>query len=180
MASPGDAGQKFDLGEACDVLSRTPAVLNSLLSGLPDAFTSCGTEDNWAPFDVVGHLIHGELTDWIPRARIILEQRENRTFAPFYRLAQFELQNGKSLSDLLIDFHRLRHESLETLQSWNLTGDQLALEGIHPELGSVTLAELLASWVAHDMTHTRQIVAHIAKQFGPFVGPWKEYLSILN
>jgi DinB superfamily len=180
MASPGKRQEDFDLDTAYDILFRTPAVLNSMLSGLSDSLTTGGAEDNWAPFDIVGHLIHGELTDWIPRARIILEQGENRTFVPFDRFAQFELSKGKALNHLLAEFEMKRHENLETLRSWNLSDEQLVLTGVHPELGEVTLSELIASWVAHDLTHIRQIVVHLAKKFGPSVGPWKDYLSILD
>jgi len=180
MASPGNATNKFDLGAATDMLSRTPSVLIALLATQPEKITAGGTEENWAPFDIVGHLIHGEMTDWIPRAEIILEQGEDRTFVPFDRLAQFEASKGKSIDDLLKEFHRARHQSLETLISWHLSDEQLGLTGVHPEFGEVTLSELIASWVAHDMTHIRQIVTYLAKKFGPHVGPWKEYLSILD
>ena len=151
-----------------------------MLAGLSEDWTTGGTRDNWAPYDIVGHLIHGELTDWIPRARIILEQGENRTFVPFDRLAQFELSKGKSLGDLLDDFEAKRRQSLDTLQSWNLTEEQLTLKGIHPEFGDVSLSELIASWVAHDLTHIRQITQVMAKQYTDAVGPWREYLSILE
>lgn len=180
MALRGNVEGKFDLGRAKDLLSRTPTVLMWMLATQPDEMVKGGTEDDWAPFDVMGHLIHGEITDWIPRARIILGQEESMTFEPFDRLAQFEASEGKSIDELLKEFHRVRHESLETLIFWNLTDEQLKLTGIHPEFGEVTLSELIASWVAHDMTHIRQIVTYLAKKFGPHVGPWKEYLSILN
>lgn len=180
MASPGNAQDIFDLDTACILLSRTPAVLNALLSGLSNDIRTSGKPDDWAPFDIVGHLIHGELTDWIPRAEIILRQGEDRKFVPFDRLAQFELSKGKSLKELLTEFELKRTESLETLRSWNLSDEQLELKGVHPEFGEVSLSELIASWVAHDMTHIRQIVTYLAKKFGPHVGPWKEYLSILD
>ena len=132
-----------------------------------------GTENEWAPFDILGHLIHGERTDWIPRARIILAQGDDRAFVPFDRLAEFQASKGKSIDELLKEFHQVRHESLETLISWNLSGEELALKGVHPEFGEVSLSELIASWVADDMTHIRQIATCIAKRFGPYVGPWK-------
>jgi hypothetical protein len=134
----------------------------------------------WEPFDVVGHLIHGEETDWIPRARIILEQGENRTFIPFDRFAQFERSKGKSLANLLDEFEKLRAENIDTLRSWNLTEEHLDLEGIHPELGTVTLRQLLATWVVHDLNHIRQIVTAMAGKYSGEVGVWKEYLSILK
>lgn len=151
-----------------------------MLAGLSDDMTTGGTDDNWAPYDIVGHLIHGEVTDWIPRGEIILRQGEDRTFVPFDRLAQFELSKGKSIGELLDDFEAKRRESLTELRSWNLTDDQLKLKGIHPEFGEVTLSELIASWVAHDLTHIRQITQCLARKFSGEVGPWKKYLSILQ
>jgi len=171
---------KFDIERAAEILERTPATVRSLLAGLSDDWTGGGIEDSWAPFDIVGHLIHGEVTDWIPRAEIILEQGENRTFVPFDRLAQFELSKGKSLDELLDDFEAKRRQSLDTLQSWKLTDEQLELKGIHPELGDVSLSELIASWVAHDLTHIRQITQFMAKKYTDEVGPWRHYLSILD
>jgi DinB superfamily len=136
--------------------------------------------ENWNPFDIVGHLIHGEETDWIPRAEIILAQGKNRTFLPFDRFAQFEKSQGKTLSELLETFVRLRKENLEKLQQMNLTSEQLKLKGIHPELGEVNLEQLLSTWVVHDLTHLRQIVIVLAKKYSENVGVWKEYLSILQ
>ena len=132
------------------------------------------------PFDIVGHLIHGEETDWIPRARIILEHGDKQTFVPFDRFAQFENSKGKSLTQLLDEFAKLRAENLDTLRSWSLTDAQLDLEGMHPELGRVTLRQLLATWVVHDLNHVRQIVTAMAKRYEGEVGVWKEYLSILK
>ena len=180
MVSPGNVVKEFSPDAALEVLSRTPAVLNAILTGMPDGLILGGTEESWAPFDIVGHLIHGEVTDWIPRSEIILRQGDDRTFVPFDRLAQFEISKGKSLADLLAEFAERRTESLATLRSWNLSGERLALTGNHPEFGEVTLSELIASWVAHDLTHIKQIVTYLAKKFGANVGPWKEYLSILD
>jgi len=129
---------------------------------------------------VLGHLIHGEETDWIPRARIILANSDDRTFTPFDRFAMFENSKGKSVKQLLDEFDRKRIESLDTLRSWNLTDEQLDREGVHPELGSVTLRQLLATWVVHDLTHLRQIVTIMAKRYETEVGVWREYLSILQ
>ena len=134
----------------------------------------------WNPYDVVGHLIHGEETDWIPRARIILAQGDNRTFVPFDRFAQFEKSKGRSLAQLLDEFAKLRVENIETLRSWNLTDAELDLEAIHPELGPVTLRQLLATWVVHDLNHIRQIVTAMAGKYASEVGVWREYLSILQ
>ncbi|HSK73571.1 MAG TPA: DinB family protein, partial [Pyrinomonadaceae bacterium] len=128
----------------------------------------------------IGHYIHGEETDWIPRAEIILAQGENLTFKPFDRFAQFEKSKGKTSSELLETFANLRQRNIEILKSWNLTDEQLNLKGIHPELGEVTLKQLLATWVVHDLNHIRQIVTVMAKQYAEDVGAWKEYLSILK
>jgi hypothetical protein len=172
---------KFDLKNAVDVLSATPLTLRSMLSGLSEKWTATnGDTGDWQPFDVVGHLIHGEETDWIPRARIILAQGENQTFEPFDRFAQFEKSKGKSMADLLGEFEEARTRSLAELRSWNLSDEQLELTGIHPELGEVTLSQLLATWVVHDLNHIRQIVTSMARRYDSAVGVWKEYLSILN
>jgi len=172
---------KFEIENAVAVLSATPGTLRALLGGLSDGWTSSSdNSDSWQAFDVVGHLIHGEETDWITRARIILEQGENRTFVPFDRFAQFDNSKGKSLSDLLAEFEEARAKSLSELQSWNLTDEQLELKGMHPELGEVTLGQLLATWVVHDLNHIRQIATSMACRYDTEVGPWKEYLSILK
>lgn len=171
----------FQLSQAVEILSQTPSTVKSLLGNLSEEwiFASDG-ENSWRPFDVVGHYIHGEETDWIPRAEIILAQGENPTFEPFDRFAQFEKSKGRTLPELLETFTDLRRKNIETLKSWNLTEEQLNLKGIHPELGEVTLEQLLATWVVHDLTHIRQIVTVMAKQYAENVGVWKEYLSILQ
>jgi hypothetical protein len=172
---------KFDIEKSCQVLARTPATLRSLLAELSDDWTAGkGDVYDWAPYDVIGHLIHGEETDWIPRARIILEHGEARSFTPFDRTAQFERSSGKPLRVLLDEFAELRSENVRTLTSWDLTDEQLALTGIHPELGRVTLSQLIAAWVVHDLGHIRQVVTCMAGRFGGEVGPWKQYLSILG
>lgn len=171
----------FQLSQAIEILSQTPATVKSLLGNLSDEwiFASDG-EKSWTPFDVIGHYIHGEETDWIPRAEIILAQGENLTFEPFDRFAQFEKSEGKTFSELLDAFADLRRKNIKTLKSWDLTEEQLRLEGIHPELGEVSLEQLLATWVVHDLTHIRQIVSVMAKQYSENVGEWKNYLSILR
>jgi len=171
---------EFQLDQAIDILSRTPATLSSLLRGVSDEWTM-GNEgsDTWSPYDVLGHLIHGEETDWIPRARIILEHGESRAFEPFDRFAQFERSKGKSPGELLDEFETLRKRNLIALEEMKITSDQLARRGTHPELGSVTLGELLATWVAHDLSHIAQAVSVMCKQYSEAVGPWKEYLPIL-
>ena len=172
--------QKFQIEKAIEILEQTPATVNSLLGNLSNDWALSKTTDNWNPFDVIGHYIHGEETDWIPRAEIILAQGETTTFEPFDRFAQFEISKGKTLVELLDIFAELRQKSLETLKSWNLTDEQLRLRGIHPELGEVTLEQLLSTWVVHDLTHIRQIVTVLAKQYTENVGVWKAYLSILQ
>jgi len=171
---------KFQIEQAVEILRQTPEALYSLLGNLSDDWTEKEDSENWNPFDIVGHFIHGEETDWIPRAEMILAQGENRTFPPFDRFAQFEKSEGKSLSQLLETFAGLRKENLEKLQQMSLTDEQLKLKGIHPELGEVNLEQLLSTWVVHDLTHIRQIVIVLAKKYSENVGVWKEYLSILQ
>ena len=171
---------KFQIEQAVEILRQTPETLNSLLGNLSDTWTEKEDSETWSPFDIVGHFIHGEETDWIPRAEIILAQGENRTFVPFDRFAQFEESKEKSLSELLETFAALRKENIEKLQKMNLTGEQLKLKGIHPELGEVNLEQLLSTWVVHDLTHIRQITIVLAKKYSENVGVWKEYLSILQ
>ena len=171
----------FQLSSALQLLRRTPAVLDALLAALPDEWTRV-TEGpgTWSGFDVVGHLIHGEQTDWIPRARIILASGEARPFEPFDRFAQFETSSGKALADLLVTFRALRARNLATLESWQLTEEDLARTGTHPEFGRVTLAQLLATWTVHDLGHIAQIVRTMASRYGTDVGPWRAYLRILG
>ncbi len=171
----------FDLTDAFVLLRRTPPALRALLTDLPDPWLK-GTEgpDTWSPFDVVGHLIDGEETDWIPRARIILARGENPAFEPFDRFAHLRRNRATPLPVLLDRFAALRAENLVALEAFRLTPADLALEGVHPELGRVTLAELLATWVAHDLGHIGQVVRVMAKQYGAAVGPWRRYLPVLT
>jgi len=172
---------KIQLDQVVRVLSRTPQTVNALLGDLCDEWAvSSGDEAKWAPFDVVGHLIHGEETDWIPRAEIILAQGENCTFVPFDRVAQFGSSTDKTLDDLLVEFDRLRAENLEKLSAWNLSDNELALKGMHPELGEVTLSQLLATWAVHDLNHVDQLTRALAQRHAGDVGPWTQYLSILQ
>src|SRR5262245_25748787 len=172
---------EFKLGEAFEMLSRTPDTLNQLFRDLPESWV-LGNEgpDTWCAFDIVGHLIHGEETDWIPRAMIILEHGESRTFEPFDRFAQLEKSKGKSLVELLDEFKAWRVRNLSTLKQMNIRHDQLALRGTHPEHGSATLGELLATWVAHDLSHIAQAVRVMCRQYSNEVGPWRQYLPILG
>src|SRR3954453_7409750 len=170
----------FDLTAGIAVLERTPHTLRALLAGLPPEWTEA-TEgpDTWSPYVIVGHLIHGERTDWIPRARIILAQGERR-FTPYDRFAQFRESKGQSLADLLDEFERLRRDNLSTLGGWRLTDAQFRLEGEHPEFGRVTLRQLLATWVAHDLGHIAQTARVMAKQYRDAVGPWRAYLPVMD
>jgi hypothetical protein len=171
----------FHLTHGLDVLERTPATLRALLDGLPEAWTAPNEgPDTFSAFDNLGHLIHGERTDWIPRARIILAQGPNRHFEPYDRFAQYHESRGKSVAELLDEFAHLRAENLITLRSWQMSDRELALDGEHPELGTVTLRQLLATWVAHDLGHVAQTARVMAKQYREAVGPWRAYLPVLG
>jgi DinB superfamily len=171
----------FDLPETLDILGRTPTVVGALLRGTSGSWHALNEgPDTWSAFDVVGHFIHGEETDWVPRARIILEHGDSRPFEPFDRFAQLNRSDGWSLDDLLDKFAELRHGNLETVRSWHLTEAQLALPGRHPELGPVSLQQLLATWAVHDLNHIAQIARVMAKRYTEDVGPWRVYLSVLN
>lgn len=172
---------EFNLTHGIAVLERTPRVMSDMLSGLDDAWTRA-TEgpETWSAYDIVGHLIHGERTDWIQRATIILEQRGDRRFAPFDREAQFHESAGRALDDLLEEFATLRRRNLETVAGWQLTPAQLALTGEHPAFGAVRLEELLATWVAHDLGHIAQVSRVMAKQYREAIGPWRAYLPIMD
>ena len=172
---------KFQVNQAVEILSKTPLVLKSLLGNLSNEWIeNIDNPQDWSPFDVVGHYIHGEETDWIARAEIILNQSANITFEPFDRFAQFEKSKHKTLDELLETFAQLRQKSLATLASWDLSDEHLRLKGTHPELGEVNLEQLLSTWVVHDLTHIRQIVTVLAKNYSENVGVWREYLSILK
>jgi len=169
------------LDNSIALLARTPSTLDALLRDLPDAWTrSKEGENTWSAFDIVGHLIHGERTDWMPRARIILESGETRPFEKFDRRAQERASAGKSLAQLLDEFAGLRSGNLADLRAMNLSPQQLALRGRHPELGIVTLSELLATWAAHDLTHLHQISRVMAHQYRDIVGPWTQYLGVMH
>ena len=163
------------------LLGRTPAALNALLRDLPDAWTRSNEgAETWSAFDVVGHLIHGERTDWMARAKRILEDGESRAFDRFDRLAQMRESEGKSLDELLDEFTRIRAENLRELRGWNLQPADFTRRGRHPSLGAVTLGELLATWAAHDMTHLHQVSRIMAHQYRDAVGPWIKYLGVLR
>ncbi len=171
---------EFRTDSAIEILGRTPATLNAILRDVPDEWLmSDEGEGTWRAYDVIGHLIHGEETDWIVRAKIILNHGTAKPFDPYDRFAQFELSRGKTANELLDTFERLRRKNLEEL-AHIATPDKLHLRGAHPSLGEVTLAELLAAWVVHDLDHIGQIVRVMSKQYTEAVGPWKAYLSILS
>jgi hypothetical protein len=172
---------EFNLDDGVAVLERTPQVLTAMLSGLPPAWTDA-TEgpDTWSPYDVIGHLIQGERSDWIPRAALILAQGATRKFTPFDRFAQFDASKGKSLGELLDEFARSRAHNVVTLKAMRLDDAKLALEGEHPKFGAVSLRQLLATWVAHDLGHIVQISRVMAKQYRAAIGPWREFLSVMD
>ena len=171
----------FDLTEGVAVLERTPGVLRAMLDGLSAPWIERDEgPETWSPFVIVGHLIHGERTDWIPRARIILEQGADRRFTPYDRFAQFQESAGKSLPALLDEFASVRSHNLAVLNDWQLSNAQLDLTGEHPEFGRVTLRQLLATWVAHDLGHIAQIARVMAKQYRDAIGPWRAYLPVVD
>ena len=189
MSTAGQRGQgcvggralNFDLDSSIEILRRSPGTLRALLDGLNAPWVR-GTEgpDTFSPFDVVGHLIDGEETDWIPRARIILAQGSDLRFEPYDRFRHRSRNIGASLESLLAEFAGLRTQNLNLLRSWNLTAQQLDLPGEHPSLGPVTLRQLLAAWVVHDLGHLAQVARVMAKQYVDEVGPWVPFLPVLT
>jgi hypothetical protein len=171
----------FDLERSLELLERTPAVLHAWLAGLsPDWTTGNEGPETWSPYDVVGHLIHGERTDWMTRLDIILSDRVDKTFTPFDRFAQFRESEGKSLGALLHEFAEVRAANLARVRALALTDADLDRTGIHPTFGLVTARQLLATWAAHDLDHVMQIARVMAKQIDGDVGPWVQFLRILR
>jgi len=171
----------FDLQQTIALLSRTPFALNALLRDLPQTWTLRNEGGKtWSPFDIVGHLIHGERTDWMARARMIMQYGENRPFDPFDRLGQERESQGKSLGELLDEFARLRSENLDALRAMKLQPEDFERRGRHPALGPCTLSQLLATWAVHDMTHLHQLSRVMAYQYREAVGPWSAYLGVLH
>ncbi len=171
---------EFNVEAITATLHQTPGTLSHLLKGLPDDLRlSNEGEGTWGPYDILGHLIHGEKTDWIPRAKIILFAEDKR-FEPFDRFAQEQESVGKSLDDLLGEFASLREHNLDELTLLDLSEENLSKTGIHPEFGKVTLRQLLATWASHDFGHLYQLSRVMAKQYLPHVGPWKKYIRALN
>lgn len=172
---------EYNINKALEILERTPKTLSVFLLNVSDEWVLCNEGDNtWSVFDVVGHLIHGEKTDWMQRLEIILNDSNNKAFESFDRFAQFENSKGKTLSQLLEEFSELRTKNLKHFKALNLSKTELDQKGIHPELGEVTLKQLLATWVTHDLGHIAQIARIMAKQYKEEVGPWEAYIPILN
>lgn len=171
----------FDLQQAADVLARTPATLDAWLRGLPAPWTSCDEGDGtFSAFDVVGHLVHGERTDWMPRLERILAEGESRAFEPFDRFAQKSASRGKDLAHLLDDFAHLRAANLDRLRALGIDDAQLDLRGLHPDFGPVSVRQLLSTWVVHDLGHLAQIARVMARRYSAEVGPWQAYLPVLT
>jgi hypothetical protein len=173
--------RSFALDDAVALLTRTPATLDALLRGLPEWWTHANEGANtWSAFDVVGHLIHGEETDWIPRVNIILQHGESRTFEKFNREAQFEASQPQTLDGRLDQFAALRRENLRALAALQLRDADLDRTGRHPAFGVVTMRQLLAPWVAHDLDHVMQVSRVLGRQYGDDVGPWRAYLRVIS
>jgi hypothetical protein len=179
LAGIKEKKMEFKLDEAIPVLERSPAVLSALLGEVPERWTRAREgPEAWSPSEIIGHLINGERTDWIPRARIILKQESYRRFEPFDRFA--ELKSDRPLRDRLEEFEELRAENVATLRGWNLKDKDLELTGEHPELGTITLRQLLATWVVHDVSHIAQITRTMAREYTEAVGPWTAYFRVLQ
>ncbi len=171
----------FTVEKSIEIPEGTPKVLNDMLQNISDDWTSTNEGgDSWSAYDIIGHLIYGEKTDWMPRAEIILSGKNEKTFKPFDRFAQFEESKGKTLSQLLDEFTILWQNNIERLMAKNISDDDFGNTGIHPAFGEVTLLQLLATWVVHDLNHIAQICRVMAKQYQEEVGPWVEYLGILK
>jgi DinB superfamily len=172
---------KFSLNKSIEILERTPAVLKTLLAGLNDEWVMNNEgPETFSPYDVVGHLIHGEKTDWTVRTKIILEFGLSKPFEPYDRFAQYEESKGKTLQQLLDEFEKLRKENMVWFSGLKLSEADLDKKGMHPILGEVTLRNLLSTWVVHDLTHIAQITRVMAKQYKEELGPWQEFFRILN
>lgn len=172
---------EFNVDKSVQILGRTPSVLKALLQNLHDDWVVNNEgPDTFSPYDVIGHLIHGEKTDWRVRATMIMEYGESKTFVPYDRFAQFDESKGKSLQQLLDEFDKLRTENLEWLVALQLSSEDLDKKGVHPSLGAVTLRQLLSTWVVHDLTHIAQVSRVMAKQYKEEIGPWVEFFRIMN
>ena len=171
----------FTIEKSIEILERTPLVLETMLTGISADWTENNEGgDTWNVFDVLGHLVHGEKTDWIRRMEIILSNAQDKKFGTFDRFAQFEESKGKTLAQLLGEFKSLRKKNIDLLRLKKLTGENLEQKGVHPAFGEVTLAQLISTWTVHDLDHISQISRIMAKQYKEDVGPWAEYLRILK
>lgn len=171
----------FSLNKSIEILERTPKVLELMLENLSDEWTMNNEgPETWSPYDILGHLIHGEQADWITRTKIILSDSDNKAFIPFDRFAQFEESKGKSLTDLFDEFKKARDKNLKFLKGFNLSEEDFDKTGIHPKFGDITLRQLLSTWTVHDLSHIAQIARVMSKQYKDAVGPWVEYLPILQ
>jgi len=171
----------FNIHASLQILERTPGILETLLQNLDENWVmQTEGENTWSPFDVMGHLIHGERTDWIPRMMIILGNGENKKFSPYDRFAQFEESKGKTMTNLLDEFRTARNQNLTILRGIDFTENLLERKGIHPSFGEVTLRQLLATWTTHDLAHLCQITRVMAKQYKEEIGPWVKYFSVFN
>ena len=172
---------KYSIERSIEILERTPAVLNSMLSGIGDDWVMNDEgPETFSPYDVIGHLVHGEKTDWTARTKMILEFGDTKTFVPWNRFAQYEESKGKTLQELLDEFMAIRKENMDWFKSLQLTEADLDKKGMHPKLGPVTLRNLLATWVVHDLTHIAQVARVMAKQYEDEMGPWPEFFRILS
>ena len=172
---------QYSIPKSIEILSRTPATLIQMLDGISEDWTSNNEGENtWSAYVIIGHLIHGERTDWLPRAELILSDNKEKNFTPFDMFAQFEESKGKSLKQLLMGFKEIRSINVEKLLKLNISENDLSRTGIHPEFGEVTLNQLLSCWVVHDLNHISQVSRVMAKQYKSEVGPWIQYLKILR
>ena len=171
----------FDIGKAIEILQRTPLTIECILKGISEEWLKNNEGENtWSPYEIVGHLIHGEKTDWIPRAKMMLSSSENKTFESFDRFAQMNDAQDQTIEELLNEFKKMRYDNLKVLESLDIDETKLMKKGIHPELGDVNLRQLLSTWVVHDLGHISQISRVMAKQYKEEVGVWNEYLGILK
>jgi len=172
---------QYDIAKSLEILERTPSVLTSLLSGIDDEWIMNNEgPDTFSPYDVIGHLVYGEKTDWPVRVKIILDHGTSKSFDPFERFAMYEESKGKTIQQLLYEFEEIRKHNIIWVRSLDLQEPDYDKKGMHPKLGEVTLRNLLAAWVVHDLTHIAQITRVMAKQYKMEIGPWVEFFRILN
>lgn len=176
-----DHNNNFSIKKSIEILEKTPRILTDILGNLSDSWIIADEGENtWSPFDIVGHFIHGDKTDWITRVKVILSDAEDKTFKPFDRFAQFDNSKNKTITDLLSEFSIIREQKIKEFKELQISNNDLKLAGNHPDLGSVNLQQLIATWVVHDLSHLAHIFRIMASQYKNNVGPWIEYLRILN